>query len=125
MALSSMYEKPSTSNKVHLMRQLFNVWMIEGASIVQHLNELNIVTTQLSSVGIDFKEKVRALILLSSLPESWNAIVTIMSSSSGSNKLKFNDVHDLVLSEEIRRRELGESSTSSVLHTKSRGRNST
>ncbi|WVZ14797.1 hypothetical protein V8G54_012363 [Vigna mungo] len=90
----------------------------------QHLNELNIVTTQLSSVGIEFDDEVRALILLSSLPESWNATVTAVSSSSGSNKLKFDDVRDLILSEEIRRKESGESSTSSVLHTESRGRSS-
>ena len=69
-ALTNMYEKPSASNKVHLMRRLFNLRMTEGASTAQHLNELNIVTTQLSSVGIDFDEEVRALILLSSLPES-------------------------------------------------------
>ena len=48
-----------------------------------------------------------------------------MSSSSGNSKLKFDDVRDLVLSEEIRRRETGEATTSSVLHTESRGRNST
>lgn len=124
-ALSNMYEKPSASNKVHLMRRLFNLRMMEGALVAQHLNELNTVTTQLSSVGIEFDEEVRALILLSSLPDSWNATVTAVSSSSGSNKLKFDDVRDLVLSEEIRRRESGESSTSSVLHTESRGRNST
>ena len=124
-ALSNMYEKPSASNKVHLMRRLFNLRMTEGASTAQHINELNIATTQLSSVGIEFDDEVRALILLSSLPESWNATVTAVSSSSGSNKLKFDDVRDLVLSEEIRRRESGESSTSSVLHTESRGRNST
>ena len=47
-----------------------------------------------------------------------------MSSSTGGTKLKFNDVRDLILNEEIRRRESGESSTSSVLHTESRGRNS-
>lgn len=124
-ALSSMYEKPSASNKVHLMRRLFNLRMTEGASTAQHLNELNTVTTQLSSVGIEFDDEVRALILLSSLPESWNATVTAVSSSSGSNKLKFDDVRDLVLSEEIRRRESGECSTSSVLHTETRGRNPT
>jgi len=39
--------------------------------------------------------------------------------------LKFDDVHDFVLSEEIRRREFGESPTSSVLHTESRGRSLT
>jgi hypothetical protein len=124
-ALSSMYEKSSASNKVHLMRRLFTLRMTEGASIAQHINELNVVITQLSSVGIEFDDEVRALILLSSLPDSWSATVTAVSSSSGSTKLKFNDVRDLVLSEEIRRRELGESSSSSVLHTESRGRNST
>ncbi|KAL5544676.1 hypothetical protein UlMin_008460 [Ulmus minor] len=32
-ALSNMYEKPSASNKVHLMRRLFNLKMEEGASV--------------------------------------------------------------------------------------------
>ncbi|XP_037496372.1 uncharacterized protein LOC119371045 [Jatropha curcas] len=116
-ALSNMYEKPSAANKVHLMRRLFNLRMTENASVAQHLNELNTVTTQLSSVEIEFDEEVRALIVLSSLPESWNATVTAVSSSSGSKKLKFDDVRDLFLSEEIRRRESNEPSTSSVLHT--------
>ncbi|KAE8693764.1 putative galacturonosyltransferase-like 4 [Hibiscus syriacus] len=123
-ALSNMYEKPSASNKVHLMRRLFNLRMTEEASMAQHLNELNTITTQLSSVEIEFDDEVRALILLSSLPDSWNATVTAVSSSSGNSKLKFDDVRDLVLSEEIRRRESGEASTSSALHTKSRGRTS-
>ena len=123
-ALSSMYEKPSASNKVHLMRRLFNLRMTEGASVAQHLNELNTITTQLSSVEIEFDDEVRALILLSSLPDNWNATVTAVSSSSGNSKLKFDDVRDLVLSEEIRRRESGETSNSSALHTESRGRTS-
>ena len=82
IVLSNMYEKSSISNKVHLMRRLFNLWMTEGASVAQHLNKFNTVTTQLSSVEIEFDEEVRALILLSSLPESWNATVTAVSSSS-------------------------------------------
>ncbi|KAE8711604.1 Detected protein of confused Function [Hibiscus syriacus] len=75
-ALSSMYEKPSISNKVHLMRRLFNLRMTERASMTQHLNKLNTITTQLSSVEIEFDDEVRALILLSSLPDSWNATIT-------------------------------------------------
>ncbi|KAE8695714.1 hypothetical protein F3Y22_tig00110694pilonHSYRG00408 [Hibiscus syriacus] len=90
-ALSSMYEKPSASNKVHLMRRLFNLRMAEGASVAHHLNELNTITTQLSSVEIEFDDEVRALILLSSLPDSWNATVTAVSSSSRNNKLKCDD----------------------------------
>lgn len=44
-------------------------------------------------------------------------MVTALTSSSGTTKLKFNDVQDLILNEEIRRRESGEASTSSALHT--------
>lgn len=78
--------------------------MTEGTSAIQHFNELNIVTIQLSSIGIEFDEEVRALILLSYLLESWNATVMAMSISLRSNKLKFIDVCVLVLSEEIRQR---------------------
>ena len=73
---------------------------------------------------IEFDDEVRALILLSSLPDSWNATVTAVIISSGNSRLKFDDVRDLVLSEEIRPRESGETSNSSVLHTESRGRTS-
>ena len=59
------------------------------------------------------------------LPESSNAIVAIINSLSRSNMLNFDDVDDLVLNEEIPWRELSESSMSSILHTESRGRNST
>ncbi|KAE8725614.1 Purple acid phosphatase 10 [Hibiscus syriacus] len=97
---------------------------LSKASVAQHLNELNTITTQLSSVEIEFDDKVRALILLSSLPDSWNATVTTVSSSSRNIKLKFDDFQDLILSEEIRRRESGEASSSSALHTESRGRTS-
>lgn len=78
-----MYEKPSASNKVHLMRRLFNLKMSEGASVAEHLNEFNSIINQLSSVKIKFDDEIRALILLSFPPESWNAIVTTIINSSG------------------------------------------
>ena len=39
--LEKLYEKPSTSNKVFLMKHLFNIKMVEGGSFVDHLNEFN------------------------------------------------------------------------------------
>jgi len=122
-ALSNMYEKPSASNKVHLMRRLFNLKMTEGGSVTEHINEFNVILTQLSSVSITFDDEVKALILLSSLPESWSATVTAVSSSSRDSKLKLDDIRDLILSEDIRRRESSESS-GSALNTESRGRTS-
>ncbi|RVW50266.1 Retrovirus-related Pol polyprotein from transposon TNT 1-94 [Vitis vinifera] len=122
-ALSGMYEKPSANNKVHLMKKLFNLKMTENASVAQHLNEFNTITNQLSSVEIDFDDEIRALIVLASLPNSWEAMRMAVSNSTGKEKLKYNDIRDLILAEEIRRRDAGETSGSgSALNLETRGR---
>jgi hypothetical protein len=64
VALSGMYEKPSTNNKVHLMKKLFNLMLAKGTPIAWHLNEFNTITNQLSSVDIDFDDEICALIVL-------------------------------------------------------------
>ncbi|KHN15555.1 Retrovirus-related Pol polyprotein from transposon TNT 1-94, partial [Glycine soja] len=98
-ALSDMYEKPSAANKVYLMRRLFNLKMREGISVTDHINEFNTILAQLESVQIKFEDEVKALILLSSLPDSWAATVTAVSSSTRENTLKLSDIRDLILSE--------------------------
>ena len=100
--LVTLYEKISTSNNVFLMNHLFNMKMAEGGSIIDHLNKFNIVTSQLSSsVGINFDEEIRTLLILCSFPKSWNGMVMVVSNYvSGSKTLKFDDVIGVILSEE-------------------------
>ena len=43
--LAKLYEKPSASNKVFLIKCLFSMKMVEGGSIADHLNEFNNVTS--------------------------------------------------------------------------------
>ena len=122
-ALSGMYEKPSANNKVHLMKKLFNLKMVENVSVAQHLNKFNTITNQLSSVEIDFDDEIRVLIVLASLPNSWEAMRMAVSNSTEKEKLKYNDIRDLILAEEIRRKNAGESSRSgSTLNLETRGR---
>ncbi|KAG6644691.1 hypothetical protein CIPAW_08G070400 [Carya illinoinensis] len=102
-ALSDMYEQPSANNK--------------------HLNEFNTIINQLASVGIEFDDEVRALIALAQLPKSWEAMRTTVSNSYGKTKMKYQDIRDHILSEEVRRRDTGEASTSSsALNLETRGR---
>ena len=76
--------------------------MGEGGSIANHLSEFNIVTNKLSSIQISFTEEVRALLILSSLPKSWNNLVMARSNSiSSSNTLKFDEVFGVILSGEM------------------------
>ena len=83
-ALSNMYRKLSAllaMNKVYLMRKLFNLQMSEGGSVASHINRFNMIVSQLSSVEINFEDEIKALILMSTLPESWDTIVAAISSS--------------------------------------------
>ena len=91
-ALSGMYEKPSTNNNVHLMKKLFNLKLAKNASVAQHLNEFNTITNQLSSIEIDFDDKIHALIVLASLANSWEAMRMAVSNSIGKEKQKYNDI---------------------------------
>ena len=116
-----MYEKPSAMNKVYLMRRLFNLQISEGGSVAGHINEFNMITSQLSSVDINFEDEIKALILMSSLPESSDIVVAAISSSQVSNKLKFDEIRDVVLSESIHKQKI-EDSSSNALSVDRRGR---
>ena len=73
--------------------------------------------------SIDFDDEIRALIVLAFLPNSWEAMKMTVSNSTGKEKLKYNDIRYLILAEEIRRRDAGETSGSgSALNLKTRGR---
>lgn len=54
-ALKKMYKQPSGASKVHLMKKLFNLSMLEGVSFITHLSEFNTIVDQLASVAITFK----------------------------------------------------------------------
>ncbi|KAL2243895.1 UNVERIFIED_CONTAM: Retrovirus-related Pol polyprotein from transposon TNT 1-94 [Sesamum indicum] len=118
--LADMYEKPSTMDKIILMKKLFRLQMEERKSVAD-LNDFNQLMTQLAYVDIVFDDEVKALILLSSLPDSWDVVVTSVSTSSRKEKMKFDNTRDMMLNEETRRKQTG-GSFGSALHTESGGR---
>jgi hypothetical protein len=120
-SLSSMYEKPSAANKIFLIRELVNMRMGEGDSVTNHINNINSILSRLESVGIKFDDEVQALLLLSSLPDSWSGAVTGVSSSVGTDKFTFISIRDFILGESARRKNQGESGKSEMLNV-GRGR---
>ena len=75
-------------------------------------------------MDINFEDEIKVLILMSSLPESWVIVVAVSNNSCGSEKLKFDDIRDVVLSESVRKQEVGDSS-GSALSVDRRGRSKT
>jgi len=107
LTLAKLYEKPSASNKVFLMKHLLNMKISEGGSVADHLNDFNIFTSQLSFVGVTFDDEVRALLFLCSFPESSNGLVMAISNSVfGSSTLKFDDVVSESLARKCNRKAL-------------------
>ena len=44
-ALSKIYKKSSSSNKIFLMKKLFNLKMADSKSVTEHPNEFNMLTS--------------------------------------------------------------------------------
>jgi len=87
-ALSLIYKKPSASNKIFLMKKLFNLkrhrkrrW---ASQWIQPADEPVGICC-----GIKFDDEIRALVLMSSLPETWDGLVMAVSNSCGIETLKF------------------------------------
>ncbi|KAK3022859.1 hypothetical protein RJ639_046046 [Escallonia herrerae] len=122
-ALEKLYGKPSASNKVFLMKRLFNIRISKNGSVVDHLNDFNSVTDQLEFVDINFDDKIRALLFLCSLPDSWNNLVTTVSNSTISGMLTLNNVARSVMNDEMQRKTIGDGILSSIsMFVESRGR---
>ncbi|GJY58951.1 hypothetical protein Tco_0458843 [Tanacetum coccineum] len=80
-ALSNMYKKPSALNKVFLIRQMVNTKLEEGASVADHVKRVYSI----------FRGAV-------------SGTVTAVSGSTGTTKLTFDSIHDLILREDIRKK---------------------
>ena len=87
------------------MKKLYNQKMKEGVVMLNHLNEFNTLASQLISVGIPLDDEIKAILLLCSLPNSWEGVVMAVSTSiAAKGKLKLNEVTTILLSEDMGRK---------------------
>lgn len=103
--LTTMYAMASTANKVFIMKKLYKLKMKEGGIMANHINEFNTLINQANSVGMTQDDENKAVLLLCSLPSSWDGVVTVVSTLVfDKNKLFFDDVAVTILSEGMRRK---------------------
>ena len=96
--------------------------MKEGASIAEHLNEFNIITSQLASVKITLDDEIRAILLMCSMPDSWENLIVAMSTSAPVCTLNFDDVSSSLMNEDLRRKSIAENQGGEALALANRGR---
>ena len=104
-----MYEKKTSSLKLILIRQLFNMKMRETDpttfTSTPSVGCYQIVINTFSRVFSKFEEDVKALALLSSLPASWEVFCTTFANNY--SKLNLDEAISQVLTKDIRGKSMG------------------
>ncbi|GFY81077.1 hypothetical protein Acr_01g0008860 [Actinidia rufa] len=72
--LEEMYQSKTSQNKALLMRRLVNLTLQRDTTMAEHTSEFQNLINQLTSVDLQFDNEMQALLLLSSLPESWETL---------------------------------------------------
>ena len=108
--LKATYENTTPVNQVHLMRKLVGMQLDESKSAAEHLSLFTGTLSQLQDSGLPaFDDKLKAIFLLMTLPDSWETLVVSLSNNPN---LTFDGVRGSILNEEIRRKASGEDSGS-------------
>ena len=107
MKLESLIQKKTPRNKAHLVRRLVKLEYSDGQNMIEHLNTFKGIVNQLMKTEMKIDDELQTLLLLSSLPESWDTLVVTLSNSAPEGKLSMDSVTDSLLNEESRRRERG------------------
>ena len=84
-----------------------NLKLKEGKSITEHLSEFQDLVNQMVTMKLVIDNELRALLLLSSLPNSWETLVVSLSNSAPNGVLQLAMIKDSLLNEETRRKDMG------------------
>jgi len=104
--LEGLYMKKSLTNRLYLKQRLYTLKMHEGTTVNDHLDSFNKIIMDLKNIDIDVDDEDQALILLCSLPVSFDSFVNSM--LYGNDTLSLADVKASLNSKELRSKLNGE-----------------
>uniref|UniRef100_A0A2N9HC61 Integrase catalytic domain-containing protein n=1 Tax=Fagus sylvatica TaxID=28930 RepID=A0A2N9HC61_FAGSY len=76
--LGKRYMSKSLTNKLHLKQKLYGLKMTEGADLRQHINTFKQIISDILRIDIKFEDEDKAMMLLTSLPASYEHLVTTL-----------------------------------------------
>lgn len=114
-AIKEHYMKDTLSNQVRLIRRICSTKLEEGGNMDKHIKKMNEYFQQLQAMGEEtLTEKWSVAFLLSSLPESYDSIVTALESRP-QKELTLNLVEAKLLDDYARREQRAPSNEESAL----------
>lgn len=88
--------KEADADKFFLKEKLYSLRMEEGGDLQEHLNKFQICVANLSEVDVQYEEEDKALMLLTSLPASYEQFITTLVSDKDS--LKYDEITEAIQS---------------------------
>uniref|UniRef100_A0A2N9GFK1 CCHC-type domain-containing protein n=1 Tax=Fagus sylvatica TaxID=28930 RepID=A0A2N9GFK1_FAGSY len=76
--LEKIYMSKSLTNKLHLKQKLYGLKMTKGADLRQHINTFKQIISDMLRIDIKFEDEDKAMMLLTSLPASYEHLVTTL-----------------------------------------------
>ena len=76
--LESQFMSKTATTKVYLKQKLYGMRMQEGSNLVEYMNAFNHVVTDLARLGATVDDEDRAILLLCSLPSSYDHLITTL-----------------------------------------------
>ena len=71
--------RKNLTNKLYVKKQRYSLHMKKSSDLLEHLNIFNMLNTQLSSFRVNYEDEDKALLLLASLPTSFDhLVITLM-----------------------------------------------
>ena len=105
LKLESLYTTKSLTNKLLLKQHLFGLRMQEGMPLRDHLDQLNTILLDLRNIEVKIEDEDAALILLVSLPPSYENFV--QSFIVGKDTVSLEEVRSSLHSKELRHKAAG------------------
>ena len=101
--LANHFEEKSLSRKIFYRRKMYSARMEKGSTMVEHVNNLKTISEHLEALEDVVVEKDLVMILISSLPEEYNNLITALETLK-EEQLTWNYVRDRVLHEYERKK---------------------
>jgi hypothetical protein len=114
-ALCGVHEAKTIGNKLFLRRRFFTIKMQEGDDMLVHINMVKALANQLRSIEVKITDEDVYMVLLMSLPSSFDNLVTSLKSMSTKNvDLQF--IVARLLHEVSKRKECESSETTALIN---------